>query len=268
MAHIGVTAPVLELAGVGHAYGACTVLSGIDLHLPAGRIHALVGPSGCGKTTLLHLVAGLLPLQDGAIRNGFARSACMFQQPRLLPWKSALDNIALGLKARGVPRAARHAQARDQARRFGLDDTALAQYPQQLSGGMQSRVALARALVLSPDLLLLDEAFSALDVGLKAELYRQLLAEQARRPMAVLMITHDLMEAVRLAHAVWVMAPEPGRIATGFRFDDAPAQRTDAQVYARTAGLLDDATVRASFGLDAPAPAAPLALAAVGGLRC
>ncbi|MEZ5628187.1 MAG: ATP-binding cassette domain-containing protein [Rhodocyclaceae bacterium] len=90
-----------------------------------------------------------------------------------------------------------------EALRFGLDDTAPARITQQLSGGMQSRVALARALVLAPDLLLLDEAFSALDVGLKAELYRQLLAEQARRPMAVLMITHDLMEAVRLAHAVW-----------------------------------------------------------------
>jgi NitT/TauT family transport system ATP-binding protein len=123
---------------------------------------------------------------------------------------------------------------------------------------MQSRVAPARALVLEPDLLLLDEPFSALDVGLKEELYRLLLAQQAERGMGVLMITHDLMEAVRLSDAILVMAPEPGRIVCRFALGQPAATRDDAWVYHHTAELLQTAAVRESFGLP-PAVAAPAA---------
>ena len=210
---------------------------------------ALVGPSGCGKTTLLHLAAGLLTVQQGQVANGFASTAFMFQQARLLPWKSALDNIALGLKAAGLKRDERHFRARELALRLGLSHRDLDKFPHQLSGGMQSRVALARALVLEPELLLLDEPFSALDVGLKEELYRLLLEQQAARSMGVLRITHDLMEAVRLSDAIFVMAAEPGRIVCRFELGVPAAQRDELWVYHHTAELLQSAVVRASFGL-------------------
>lgn len=181
----------LAVRQLNHAWATRSVLEDIGFTLPAGRAIALVGPSGCGKTTLLHLCAGLLTVQEGQIDNRFARSAMLFQQPHLLPWQTVLGNIALGLKARRTPKAARLAAARRMGHALGLDDIALAQFPGELSGGMQSRAALARALVLEPDLLLMDEPFAALDIGLKGQMHRLLLAEMARRQLAVLMITHD-----------------------------------------------------------------------------
>ncbi|MCK0510949.1 ABC transporter ATP-binding protein [Aromatoleum buckelii] len=247
--------PRLAVAGLAHAYALKTVLDDIDLTLEAGRVMALVGPSGCGKTTLLHLCAGLVPVQRGLLENSFARPAVMFQQPRLLPWKTARDNIALGLKAAGVPSAERIRRSAAMARAVGLDDLALDQFPHALSGGMQSRVALARALVLAPDLLLMDEPFSALDIGLKGQLHRLLLDHQREHGLAVLMITHDLMEAVRLADTILVMAPEPGRIVYRVDLPTPASARDEAQTYQRTAELLQVPAVRQSFGLG-PVPSA------------
>ncbi|AUM01149.1 ABC transporter ATP-binding protein [Rhodocyclaceae bacterium] len=241
----------LRAEGLGHAYALRTVLAGIDFELPAGQVAALVGPSGCGKTTLLHLVAGLLAVREGRLASDFTAPAAVFQQPRLLPWKRALDNISLGLKARGVARRERERRAFELGLRVGLAADDLEKYPHQLSGGMQSRVALARALVMEPDLLLLDEPFSALDIGLKAELYALLAEHLAGREMAVLMITHDLMEAVRLSDQLLVMAPDPGRIVARFDLARPALARDDAFVHQHTAELLQHPTVRASFGLPA-----------------
>ncbi|HMN77741.1 MAG TPA: ATP-binding cassette domain-containing protein [Burkholderiaceae bacterium] len=256
--------PELKLSGVGHAFGPSAVLEGVELSVSRGETVALVGPSGCGKTTLLHLVAGLLPLREGAIENRFASTACMFQQPRLLPWKTARENVALGLKARGVARAERASRADELGRRLGLSAQDLAKFPHELSGGMQSRVALARALVLDPQLLLLDEPFVSLDIGLKAELYALLAEHQASRGMAVLMITHDLMEAVRLSNRILVMVADPGRIARRLALRGDPAPRDDDWVYRSTAALLRDEVVRLSFGLHRAGGACEPALRVVG----
>ncbi|MCF6751694.1 ATP-binding cassette domain-containing protein [Pseudomonas stutzeri] len=239
----------LHARDLAHAFGRDEIFSGIDFSLDAGEIVALVGPSGCGKTTLLRLCAGLLDVQDGRIENAFDNPASMFQQPSLLPWKTTLDNIALGLKARGIGKQQRLQAAEALALRLGLATSDLGKFPHQLSGGMQSRVSLARALALQPDLLLLDEPFAALDIGLKEELYALLLAEQAARGMGVLMITHDLMEAVRLADRILVMAAEPGRIVSRLELGLPALQRDDAWIYRQTAELLQLSAVRDSFGL-------------------
>lgn len=241
----------LHVTGLGHRFGLTDVLEAIELSLRPGESVALVGPSGCGKTTLLNLIAGLDQPSAGRIDNGYVTDAYVFQQPRLLPWKTALDNIALGLKAAGVAPRQRGDRARGLGLRLGLAEEDMDKFPHQLSGGMQSRVALARALVLEPDLLLLDEPFSALDVGLKAELYALLLREMAARGASLLMITHDLMEAVRLADRILMMAPGPGRIVGEFRPVRARSERDEAWVYRTTAEFMQAPAVRAGFGLPA-----------------
>ncbi len=249
----------LSVRGLSHSFGRDEVLAGIDFCLYSGEVLALVGPSGCGKTTLLHLAAGLLTVHEGEVRVDFQRTAFMFQQPRLLPWQSTLDNIALGLKAAGMKRAEREHRAHSLALQLGLAHRDLDKFPHQLSGGMQSRVALARALVMEPELLLLDEPFAALDIGLKEELYRLLLDHQHRLGTAVLMITHDLMEAVRLSDAILVMAPAPGRICARFELDLPARARDEAWVYRQTAQFLQAEVVRDCFALP------PLAVASGGG---
>ncbi|AKU23100.1 ABC transporter ATP-binding protein [Massilia sp. NR 4-1] len=239
----------LAIEQLNHSFALDEVLADIGLILEAGESLALVGPSGCGKTTLLNLIAGLLQPREGRIENSFTSMAYMFQQPRLLPWKTARDNIALGLKARGMPRGEREARAADLGGKLGLAAADLDKFPHALSGGMQSRVALARALALEPDLLLLDEPFSALDVGLKMELYALLLEQQAQRGSAVLMITHDLMEAVRLADRIAMMAAAPGRIVRTFTLSRPQHERDDGWVYRTTAKLMQEPEVRAGFGL-------------------
>ncbi|MGC9420372.1 MAG: ABC transporter ATP-binding protein, partial [Rhodovulum sp.] len=193
------SAPPLNLQGVRFAYDAAPVLSGIDLALPAGSLTVLMGPSGCGKSTLLALAAGLLTPDAGRVARRCHRLAMVFQDPALLPWRTALDNVAFALIAQGLPRADRRARARAALKAVGLSQGDAGKFPRQLSGGMHQRVALARALVVEPDLQLCDEPFSALDAGGRAQLWQALQSCRDRCSPTVLFVSHDRDEA--MAHA-------------------------------------------------------------------
>lgn len=203
---------------IRHRYGAAgpAIVDGVDWIIPRGEIHCLLGRSGCGKTTLLKLAAGLLSPDEGAIRiagealhGPRARAGFVFQAPTLLDWLSALDNVLLPISLKRRPNAVDRDAARDLLARVGLADFA-ARLPSELSGGQQSRVAVARALVGQPDLLLLDEPFAALDALTREELQDDLLRLCALNGTTALFVTHDIGEAVYLADKVAVMAA--GRI--------------------------------------------------------
>jgi len=247
------TSPMLTLRGLSHRFAFRAVVKNIDLCVQAGECVALVGPSGCGKTTLLNVAGGLITPTEGHCYNGFVRTAMMFQEPRLLPWRRTLDNIALGLKACGMRRDERLHRAAALALDMGLSNEDFDQFPSALSGGMRSRVALARGFAIEPDLLLLDEAFSALDIGLKSELYRLLTTQQERHGCAVLMITHDLLEAVRLADRILVMSGSPGHIVAECPIEQRRALRDEAWVFERAAALIHEGDIRQAFDLPATA---------------
>ncbi len=196
------------------------VLDAIDLDVPHGHVVAVLGASGCGKSTLLNLIAGLAHPDTGSILVEGASTAAytdwravgyLFQDDRLLPWRTARDNVCFGLEAGRLPRAERHARALAALEAVGLAGFASA-YPHELSGGMRSRVALARSLVNEPRILLLDEPFSKLDPGTRAQMHAELLEIQASRGMTVVFVTHDVEEAVVLADQIVILQPRPGRI--------------------------------------------------------
>lgn len=248
MTEIQFPQPLLQLSNINHSFGLQKVLQGIDLQLEIGERLAMVGPSGCGKTTLMHLMAGLLEPQQGQLHRNFQRGRMVFQQPRLLPWQNALGNLTLGLKALGLNQWERIEKGRQMAHSLGLSDDDLNKYPDQLSGGMQSRIALGRALITEPDLLLMDEPFSALDIGHKERLYQDLLRMTGPQCSAII-ITHDLLEAVRLADRILVLAPEPGRLVAEVELSDSASARDDLYVHHNGAKLLQHADIRMAFGL-------------------
>lgn len=237
----------MEIKALNHSFGPNKILDNITLQVESQKIVALLGPSGCGKTTLLKLCAGLIELVDGEISSPFTQQAFMFQQANLLPWKNTLDNIALGLKAAGMKKSERQGLASQFGYSLGLSPDDMQKFPHELSGGMQQRVALARAMVLKPDLLLLDEPFSALDMGLKLELYQLLLHHTRELGSTVLMITHDVMEAVRLCDTIYLMQTDPGRIVDEFALNVPIRQRTDTWVYKTAAELMANINVQNSF---------------------
>lgn len=206
--------------------GGTQALQGLDLSLRAGERLALLGPSGCGKSSALRLLAGLLAPSQGQVRLAPGQTlACVFQQPTLMPWATVQDNVALPLRLAGMARTAARARAGEALARVGLQAFATA-LPHALSGGMAMRVALARALVTEPTLLLLDEPFGALDEISREQLGAQLLALHAGQPgMALLLVTHSVFEAVALADRVLVMGPRPGRIVAEL---DVAARRSAA----------------------------------------
>ena len=199
--------------------GTLRALDGVSLRIPAGAFVVVIGPNGCGKSTLLRVISGLLPPDTGSVTvggtapaAGDGRVGLAFQQPRLVPWRTLLENVALPLELDGVAESDRLDRARVALERVGLGDVVDLR-PSQLSGGMAQRAGLARALVEDPSVLLLDEPFSALDAltreAFDAELQR-LWCERAR---TIVLVTHSVSEAVALADFIAVMTPRPGRIA-------------------------------------------------------
>ena len=197
-----------------------TVLQNIDLAVPAHSILAILGASGCGKSTLLNIISGILTPDRGQVCFGGVRArdfdgwrgiSYMFQEDRLLPWRTALANVEFSLEAGSLPRAERRARARDALKLVELAGFGEA-FPHQLSGGMRSRVALARSLVTEPNILLMDEPFSRLDAQTRAQMHGELLKIHAMKHMTIVFVTHDVEEAVMLADEVVVLAPRPGRV--------------------------------------------------------
>ena len=209
----------ISLKGVRKAFGEVVALDGIDLEIERHSRIGVVGPSGGGKSTLLQLVAGLLAPDTGAIDvegatdepGRLARCAMMPQRDLLMPWRTALDNAAIALENRGVKKK----QARDTTRpyfeRFGLDQFEDVR-PAQLSGGMRQRVSFLRTLMADKDVLLLDEPFGALDSITRAQMQEWLLRAMDEVPRTVLLVTHDVEEALLLSKRVVVFSARPGRV--------------------------------------------------------
>ncbi|WP_149537048.1 ABC transporter ATP-binding protein [Siccirubricoccus phaeus] len=227
--------PVIALEGVDLAYrskrGAVTALSGIELAAAPGEFLAVVGPSGCGKSTLLKLVSGLLMPSAGAVRVKGAgvtgpspEVGIVFQSPLLMPWRSVLENILLPIEIRGMDKAAYLPTAKALIELVGLSGFA-DRHPWELSGGMQQRVGLCRALVHDPELLLMDEPFGALDAMTREQMNGELQRIWMEQRKTVLLITHSISEAVYLADRVLVMSPRPGRIIGDIAVD-LPRPRT------------------------------------------
>ena len=226
------------LRGVSRRFGGLMALEGLDLELRPREVLAVVGPSGCGKSTLLELVAGLQQPDDGTVVAGGAsdpaarRAACAYMPQRdlLLPWRDALGNAALALECQGVPRGEARRRAEPLFERFGLAEFERSR-PAELSGGMRQRVAFLRTLLPGRPVLLLDEPFGALDAITRTSMQEWLAAALLAEPRAVLLVTHDVEEAVFLADRVAVMSARPGRIIATL---DAPLPRprrlTDARL--------------------------------------
>lgn len=234
MSHPPSIGDALSLRGVGKAFGERTVLHEVDLEIPAGQFIALIGASGVGKSTLLRIVAGLEPPTSGRVelrsRHSSPDIRMMFQEDRLMPWRTVLRNVTLGLRGRD-----------DDARAL-LAAVGLAgrdnDYPVVLSGGQRQRVALARALIHEPELLLLDEPFGALDAITRASMQLLLEGLLARRPRTVLLVTHDVEEALVLADRVLLM--RDGRVARDLFIDRArPRHRGDPGLAALKEELLE-----------------------------
>jgi NitT/TauT family transport system ATP-binding protein len=230
------TPDVVLARDVGMAYptasGLFQALDRVSLTVGEGKLVSIVGPSGCGKSTLLQIIGGLAAATTGDVLIDDVRIAApnpdkigiVFQEPLLLPWKTALENVEFPLALRGEPKEARRARARELLALVGLADFADS-LPHQLSGGMRQRVAIARGLVRKPRLLLMDEPFAALDEQTRTRMWGELLQIRAASRATIVFVTHSLVEAVYLADEVLVMAARPGRIVERIAVD-LPQPRT------------------------------------------
>ena len=218
----------VALEGVTKAFGAVQALDGVSLHVRPRETLAVVGPSGCGKSTLLELVCGLQAPDAGTIDASPA--ALMPQRDGLLPWLSALDNAGLALRVAGRSKAEARAAAHEHFAAFGLEGFERTR-PAELSGGMRQRVAFLRTLLAGRPVLCLDEPFGALDALTRAQLQRWLAGALVREPRTVILVTHDVEEAVLLADRIVLLSPRPGRVVDELTVDiPRPRERTDPAV--------------------------------------
>jgi len=236
-------APALTLSGVactfvskeapGQRY---TAVENVDLHVGAGEFVSVVGPTGCGKSTLLNVAAGLLTPSAGNVAVFGEpltalnrRAGYMFQTESLMPWRTALANVSAGLEFRGTPLKEATAQAQDWLARVGLAGFG-DRYPHQMSGGMRKRASLAQTLVLDPDIILMDEPFSALDIQTRQLMENEVLQLWQAKRKAVLFITHDLDEAIAMSDRVVVMSAGPASHPMGEFVIDIPRPRDVAEI--------------------------------------
>jgi len=210
---------------LGKSYGGMPVLEDVSFSIGAGEFVSLVGPSGCGKSTALEIVGGLnspdsgrIEIAGSPITGPRSQTGIIFQEASTLPWRTALNNVALALEMRGVGKAERHEAARRALAAVGLSGFER-HYPSQLSGGMRQRVALARALTVEPDVILADEPFGALDEQTRLVVALELLSVVERTTASVLFVTHSIQEAVLLSDRVLIMGVRPGRIIDEVRID-------------------------------------------------
>ena len=226
----------IDVAFSTRSGGQLPVLDGLHLAIPGGGIVALIGPNGCGKSTLLRVIAGLLaPIRGAALLDGAPitgpdpRIGLVFQEPRLLPWRSAWDNITYPLELAGWPADRRIERLAALTSLVGLDPAVAMSRPSELSGGTSQRVALARALALAPQVLLLDEPFSALDAMTRERFDLELLRLWERASTTIVMVTHSISEAVLVADRVVVLSARPGHVVADIPVD-LPRPRTIADL--------------------------------------
>ena len=231
----------LLLRAVTKRFGSTEAVAGVDLVVPVHGRLAIVGPSGCGKSTLLNMICGLDEPTAGTIsvlgattaQQRLRRCAWMPQRDLLLPWRDVLGNAALALENRGMRRSAARQRVAPMVARFGLAEFE-DKLPRQLSGGMRQRVSFVRTLVAGKEVLLLDEPFGALDSITRGDLQQWLRGALDSEPRTVVLVTHDVEEALLVGRQVAVMSPRPGRVAAAFDLDPALAEGSRREVIRRT----------------------------------
>lgn len=230
---------MLKIQGVSKQFNHLQVLEGIDLELGDSESVAILGPSGCGKTTLLNLIcgmekpnAGTIHVNENPVVKPSTDIAFILQNYGLLPWKNNLENVALGLKIKGMPTEQRNRMAREQLRKLGLEGREK-EYPAILSGGEQQRVAIARAYATSPNLLLMDEPFSSLDAITRENLQDTLVESWISSQLPYVLVTHSVEEAVYLGQKIIILAGKPARIQVEFNNPDfsSPNYRQTSRYY-------------------------------------
>jgi ABC-type nitrate/sulfonate/bicarbonate transport system ATPase subunit len=255
-----------ELHGARRRFGEVTALEDLSLTVQAGEVVALVGPSGCGKSTLLELLAGLQEPDEGRVEAEPA--AYMPQRDLLLPWRTALDNAGLALECAGARKGDARREAKPLFGRFGLAGFERAR-PHELSGGMRQRVALARTFLSGRPLVLLDEPFASLDQITRGSLQEWLADALREEPRTVVLVTHDVQEALYLADRVAIMSPRPGRIVAQIEVPIARPRPRRETVTSREFAALEERALAAleyeastaldpraqpAFGAEAPPP--------------
>ncbi|PYI52877.1 ABC transporter ATP-binding protein [Paenibacillus flagellatus] len=226
----------IRIDKVNKRFGQLDVLSDIDFTIEKGEFAAIVGPSGCGKSTVLRMIAGLETPSGGQvlangepIRKPDPQRVLIFQEHALYPWRTVEDNVGFGLELAGVPPKERRYRVDEVLEKVGLSGFQK-YFPAQLSGGMKQRASIARALVMNPEVLLLDEPYGALDAITRLTMQNELIKLWRGTGKTVLLITHDIDEAVYLADTIYVMSPRPGRIIKKLQTDmPRPRNRNSAE---------------------------------------